>query len=37
MSRFINMYMYMGNARRSYIVKRREYFMIELLIFFIVL
>ncbi len=26
-----------GNARRSYIVKRREYFMIELLIFFIVL
>ena len=25
MSRFINIYMYMGNARKSYIVKRGEY------------
>jgi hypothetical protein len=23
--RFINIYMYVGNARKSYIVKRREY------------
>ena len=23
--RFINIYMYIGNARKSYIVKRREY------------
>ena len=25
MSRFINVYMYMGNVRKSYVVKRREY------------
>jgi hypothetical protein len=24
--RFINIYIYVGNARKSYIVKRREYF-----------
>ncbi len=25
MSSFINIYMYVGNARKSYIMKRREY------------
>ena len=24
-SRFINIYMYVGNARKSYIMKRKEY------------
>ena len=29
--RFINIYMYVGNARKSYIVKRREYTILQLL------
>ena len=33
MFRFINIYMYVGNARKSYTVKRREY-NLEMVFFF---
>ena len=29
--RFTNIYMYVGNAKKSYIVKRREYFQVSFL------
>ena len=35
MFRFINIYMYVGNARKSYIVKRREYVLLSKCIIYI--